>query len=183
MELRLDYLASVDSILLDSLEEKKNRLILTIRDVEEGGINVIEPGKKKSFLEEAAARGFLVDVEASFAEKNNFDCTGQIVSRHYLKTDPDYATLKEFVEKYSNKSKITKIALRSTSASRIQLVKLLGEYRNLAVMEVDGEQSSRLLFSLLGSRLLYCHLGEKTSPGQISCQEAMEFFRITGNEL
>lgn len=178
VELRLDYLSSPCDIDLDALEGKKNRLILTLRDVSEGGAQQLDHGRKKAFLDEAVRRGFLVDVEATFAEEHDFNCRGQIVSRHYLDTDPDYSVLVEFAEKYRDVSYITKVALRSSESSRNLIARLLSEYENLAVMEVDGEESSRLLFSVLGSRLLYCHVGNKTSPGQMNCREAGEFFRI-----
>lgn len=182
VELRLDYLSSLTDIDLVTLEGKQERLILTVRDVDEGGANRISPEGKKNFLEKAIERGFSIDVEANFADKYSFDCTGQIVSRHFLAEDPEYSILKEFVEKYRGVSRITKIALRTSNNSRNLLARLLRDHDNLAVMEVDGETSSRLLYSLLGSRLLYCHTGEKTSPGQISCHEAREFFKIIEKE-
>lgn len=154
------------------------RLVITVRDPEEGGIHSYDPEEKLEFLRNAVNMGFLVDVESRFAEEKHFDCSNQIVSRHYLQFDPSYEEVSGFVEKYSDESRITKIALRAGQDSRKILVRLLGKYKNIAVMETDGEGSSRILYSILGSRLLYCHAGEKTSPGQIGCEEAEGIFSL-----
>ncbi len=176
--MRLDYLDSLTSFDFDAIISYRQRMILTVRDMAEGGVKVHDADQKRKFLEEAMKRGFLVDVEAEYAEKYGFDCTGRIVSRHYFDHDPSFDELVKFVETYSGKARITKIALRSNDHSRITLARLLGEFSNLSVMETDGEGSSRILYSILGSKLLYCHTGEKTSPGQISCSEAEQILTI-----
>lgn len=178
VELRLDYLDDLSSFSLNAIEGMQDRLILTVRQVDEGGVNDFGDSVKKGFIVNAIRKGFLVDVEAAFAEKYSMDCRKQIVSKHYLKENPDFPELEEMAERYNTKAAIFKIALTSDHASRINLIRLLSRYDHLAVMEVDGEQSSRLLYSILGSRLLYCHTGEKTSQGQISCTEAEAILRI-----
>ncbi len=178
VELRLDYLESVDSFRFCDIEDFKARLILTIRDPDEGGVNQFGDGQKLDFITEAVKKGFLVDVEGFFAEKHGLDCTGQIVSRHYLESTPDYSDMVEFVEQYEGIAGISKLAVKEGRDSRVDLIRLLGKHKNLAVMEVDGESSSRLLFSALGSKLLYCHAGEKTSPGQLECEEAVEILEM-----
>lgn len=178
VELRLDYLESLEEFSLDMIEEHRSRLILTIREPDEGGVNSFGSEKKLNFLTEAVKKGFRVDVEGNFAEKHGFDCTGQIVSRHYLESAPDYTHMAAFAEKYSGISAISKLAVKAGATSMADLIRLLGKYRNMAVMEMDGESSSRLLFSVLGSMLLYCHAGEKTSPGQLDCERAIEILNI-----
>lgn len=181
IELRLDYLHSLDGFDLHMLSGIKERLIITVRDPKEGGVNPFKDDVKITFLKRVVKESFLVDVESEFAERNNFDCRNQIVSRHYLHTDPSYEELNEFAHRYRGESKITKIALRFGESSLRKLVRLLSESDNLAVMEADGEASSRLLYSVLGSKLLYCHLGEKTSPGQLGCEEAKSIMDLIKN--
>lgn len=178
VELRLDYLESLDSFSLDTVEKYRSRLILTIREPDEGGVNSFGDQGKLYFIREAVKKGFLMDVEGNFAEKQGLDCTGQIVSRHYLESPPGYQDMVEFVERYAGISAISKLAVMEGKNTRISLVRLLGKYKGIAVMEMDGERSSRLLFSVLGSKLLYCHAGEKTSPGQLGCEEAVEILRL-----
>lgn len=172
-ELRLDYLESLDSFSLDHVERYKSRLILTLREPAEGGVHAFSVEEKLKFLNEAARRGFRVDVEGEFADKHGFDCAGQIVSMHCPGSEPSYAGMARFIERYREIAEVTKLAVKSGKSSRVNLIRLLGKYHGIAVMETDGEGSSRLLFSILGSKLLYCHAGERTSPGQLSCEEAL----------
>lgn len=178
VELRLDYLDDLEKFPLEDFLPRRNRLILTVRDPEEGGVSEVEPARKVKSLTAAIEKGFMVDVEGTFVEKEKIDCRGMIVSRHFFRNEPDSREIEEFVERYSSTASIVKIALKSSPSSRIKLLELLRKYQNLAVMELDGESSTRLLFSLLGSKLLYCHLGEKTSPGQIGCPEAMQTLEL-----
>lgn len=180
VELRLDYMNSLESITLDLIEEYRPKLILTVREPLEGGVNSFAHREKLDFLGKAVEKGFLVDVEGEFASKHGFECTGQIVSRHFLDREPLFSEMAGFVEKFSGIAAISKLAVKAGENSRYSLIRLLGKYKNIAVMEADGESSSRLLFSILGSKLLYCHEGEKTSPGQLRCDEAvgiMDFLR------
>lgn len=178
VELRLDYLKKLEDLEMESLSQHRDMLILTVRDPSEGGVYPVDTEKKKQFLENAIRLGFLVDIEAAFSEEYDVDCTGQIVSSHYLEEAPDYEVLKQFAEKYRDISKFTKIALKSGNDSFSKLVELLALYKNMAVMETDGDGSTRILYSLLGSKLIYCHSGEKTSPGQLSCDDAIRVLRI-----
>lgn len=178
VELRLDYLESLDVFNPELVEPYRSRLIITIRETDEGGVNSYDDETKLSLLRDAVSRGFLVDIESGFAEKHSFDCRRQIVSRHYLKELPDYKEMEDFIEKYMETATTVKLAVKSGAGSRSSLIRLLGKYDNIAVMEADGESSSRLLYSVLGSRLLYCHAGEKTSPGQLGCDEATDILKI-----
>ncbi len=183
VELRLDYIGSLQDFDIEFIAPYREILILTVRDPSEGGVSNHSVESKLKFLRAAVSRGYLVDVEADFAEKNSFDTTGQIVSKHFLDKDPQFDELISLVKTYSERSRIIKIALRKRSDSRNTIIRLLDEFHNLAVMETDGEGSSRILYSLLGSCLLYCHIGEKTSPGQIGCDEAAQILSILRKRL
>lgn len=180
VELRLDYLPSLTGFDFDLIELHRQRLILTVREPREGGVGDHRNEEKKIFLAGALERGYAVDVEADFAEQHGINIANQIVSRHYLDTDPSYDEISALVSKFNGISGITKVALRANSDSRKKLIRLLGEHDHIAVMETNGESASRILYSILGSTLLYCHAGEKTSPGQISCEEAGEIMDALG---
>lgn len=172
IELRLDYLKNLDEFDARPFEKFRERIIITVRDIREGGVNNHEPGRKIDLLTDARDRGFLTDIEGKFAAEHGVNCRGMIVSAHFLNSEPGIGELNAFVKEYSGVSIFTKIALRNSRTSRSKLISLLGSHSDLAVMELDGESSSRILYSILGSRLLYCHVGEKTSPGQMECSEA-----------
>ena len=178
VEVRLDYFPDVESLEPAFLKECRDRLILTIRDPREGGKNHVDTKKKERFLRTAIEDGFLVDVEISNLNSMSLDYSNQILSRHYLIEDPTYEELESLVKEYSNKCRFLKIALRRNENSARKLISLLNRHHNLVVMEVDGDPASRIVYSLLGSKLIYCHVGEKTSPGQISCQDAARIFGL-----
>lgn len=176
VELRLDYLDDLGQVDMGSLAEQRDRLILTVRSVEEGGINQHPRETKAAFLRRASGMGFTVDIEGSFVNDMKLDLPGAIVSRHYTDRDPSMEELCSFVDDFTSRAGLVKIVLRASHDSRMKLLRLLDRYRNrpLAVMELDGEPMTRILFSLMGSCLVYCHEGEKTSPGQLPCSEARE---------
>ena len=174
----MDYLPDMEEIEPSIFKEFRNRLILTIRDPIEGGRNSVDTKKREQFLRTAIEDGFLVDIEISNLNSMALDYSGQILSRHYLKEDPTYEELESLANEYGNKCRYLKIALRRNENSSQKLISLLNRHHNLVVMEVDGDPVSRIVYSLLGSRLIYCHVGEKTSPGQISCQSASRIFDL-----
>ena len=178
VEVRLDYLPDMEGIEPAIFKEFRNRLILTIRDPVEGGRNSVDTKKRERFLRTAIEAGFLVDIEISNLNSMTLDYSSQILSRHYLNEDPAFEDLESLASEYSNKCRYLKIALRRNENSSQKLISLLNRHHNLVVMEVDGDPASRIVYSILGSRLIYCHAGEKTSPGQISCHSAARIFDL-----
>lgn len=178
MELRLDYFSDPESLTMEIFREYRERLIITVRDVKEGGVRDVNPETKIRLLRSAIQNGFLVDIEISNLGSIPLDYGDQILSRHYLHEDPTYEELESLVREYGGKCRFLKIALRKSEVSSRHLISLLNRYRNLAVMETDGTPASRIVYSLLGSGLIYCHAGEKTSPGQISCRDVVKIFGL-----
>lgn len=172
VELRLDYFEELENLDLGILENFRDRLILTIREPAEGGVAPVDPGVKEKILRKAVAAGFLIDMEISVLGRVSIDHGNQILSRHFLDSDPPYEELENLAKNYAGRCSILKIALRKSDDSSGHLISLLNRHHNLAVMETDGDPASRIVYSILGSRLMYCHTGEKTSPGQMGCAEA-----------
>ncbi len=160
------------------LKKFRDRLILTIRDPQEGGVRAIEPHIKSGLIQSAIEGGFLVDIEISYLRNISVDYGNQILSRHYLGEPPLYRELEALAVEYEKKCRFLKIALRKSGNSSKYLISLLNRHRNLVAMETDGEPASRIVYSILGSRLIYCHILEKTSPGQISCDKAMRILNL-----
>lgn len=178
MELRLDYYSNLENLDPRIFSNFRDRLILTIRDPNEGGVNSVKPQIKEIFLRTAIEEGFLVDLEISGLSSFTIDYSNQILSRHYLEETPAYEELEELVSAYENKCRFLKIALHKSETSSQIIISLLNRHHNLAAMETDGDPASRIVYSLIGSKLIYCHVGEKTSPGQISCAEASKIFGL-----
>lgn len=174
VELRLDYCNDLDGIDLQALEAFKDRLIITVRSGDEGGFRYIPQETRSKVLQSAIRRGFLVDIEISSPFLEDVEYGGQILSRHYIHRDPPLQELEDLAREYGDKCRVLKIALRKSENSSTNLISLLNRHHNIAVMETDGDPASRIIYSALGSRLLYCHMGEKTSPGQIGCNEAVK---------
>ena len=177
-ELRLDYLKELNTGILEGLVAIKDKIILTVRDKKEGGVQSIDREIKTGFLKSAMEMGFLIDVEIEFLRENRIDYTGMIVSRHFLEEGPDYGTLEDIARIYSRKAGFVKIVTPASMVSHRNLIKLLGKYDNLAVMETGGDPMSRILYSILGSRLIYCYITQPTAQGQLTCNEVKEFFEL-----
>lgn len=181
VELRLDYCTNLGNLDLSILKQYRERLILTIRDPKEGGANLVKMETKAALLQTAVAEGFLVDLEVSNIGSIPLNSVGQILSRHYLEEEPSYGELESLVGEYEGKCRFFKIALKKSETSSQKLISLLNRHRNLVAMETDGDPASRILYSLLGSGLVYCHVGEKTSPGQTSCRSVSKIFGLLEN--
>ena len=177
-ELRLDYLHELNTNILEGLVAVKDRIILTVRDENEGGVRHIDRKIKTGFLQSAVEMGFLIDVETEFLCENYVDYTGMIVSRHFLEEEPDYETLENIAGIYTHRARFVKIVTPASMVSSRNLIKLLGKYDNVAVMELGSDPMTRILYSVLGSRLIYCYITEPTAKGQLKCSEVKEFFEL-----
>lgn len=164
VELRLDYSKSLPSI--DKIEKYKDKIIVTIRDTKEGGINHISHEEKISYLNQLHKKGILYDVEAIFAKEYNVPVEGKIVSVHYFDEVPTYDEVYTLIKDFIHKAWIIKVAVIGKKGYRELLVKLL-DLTNVAVMPMAVDPMERIAFSLLGSKLIYGHVGEETAKGQM----------------
>ncbi|WP_054845076.1 type I 3-dehydroquinate dehydratase [Sulfuracidifex tepidarius] len=72
MELRLDYVEDPSFILeeLDYLRSFRDRVIFTIRSIQEGGVKHVNEEVKAKIYEHLHDLNFIVDVEAEFASRH-----------------------------------------------------------------------------------------------------------------
>ena len=172
IELRLDYLQEIGLDILEPLKPFAGRCIITLRSQDEGGINHIPEDIRVAFLTEAVKEGFMVDVELAASLRTNI--RPFISSMHFLKELPEESTISGLVGKASGICKHVKIAYVPSPGSRSRVVHILEETKNLSIMEIGGGPESRIAFSLLGSEIIYCHLGDPTAPGQMECSRAVK---------
>lgn len=172
IELRLDYLKEIGMDVLELLKPFAGRCIITLRSQDEGGINYIPEDIRVAFLSEAVREGFMVDVELATSLRTNI--RPFISSMHFLKELPEESTLSGLVGKASCICKHVKIAYVPSPGSRPMMVHILEESKNLSIMEIGGSPESRIAFSLLGSEIIYCHLGDPTASGQMECSRAVK---------
>jgi len=170
VELRLDYADTLNLDLLGRLEDFKRKLLLTVRDVQEGGVRPIPPEAKRSFLVRAIDKGFTCDVEAHFARNYGVPHEGQIVSFHSLQRTPTLDELKR--ELYDFRETLLKIVVPAKGGYRSLLTGALEIFPNCAVMPYGGDPLERIAFSLLGSKLIYAFSKEKTAEGQLELKRA-----------
>lgn len=178
IELRLDYLRNPLSIDPRDLAQYRDRIIITIRETSEGGVNSVDGRRKAEYLERLYELGVLYDVEASFIEKYSVPYKGKIVSAHYMDQMPPLEHLEALVNRYAREALILKIALIASRGYRGVLARLLDMgYDNIAVMPLGSDPSvsmDRIALSLMGSRLLYGYVDKPTAPGQMHYREAID---------
>ena len=167
VELRLDYLNQLPDVhsFTELTRSYKDKIIVTIREKDEGGVNSIDPRVKSEFLKRLYELNYLYDVEAKFALKYNIPYEGKIVSLHYFDRVPPYEEVEEILSKFTNC--IRKVAVIAKPGYKQLLTKLLEEFNDIAVMPMGSDPLERIAFSLLGSKLVYGHVGEETAKGQM----------------
>ncbi len=173
LELRLDYLESLDSSILRHLMEKRNKLILTVREPSEGGRNRFTDANRLQFFTTAREMGFMTDIEAKFLVKYGA-LNSYIASFHKMEGILNRKEIEYPISSLSGRYTYFKIAAPATRENRLALIELVQTYGNVAAMELGGEPMYRIAFSILGSKLLYCSLGERTAEGQMDCKDARD---------
>ncbi|QGA67728.1 type I 3-dehydroquinate dehydratase [Sulfolobus sp. E11-6] len=179
IELRLDYLkdreVSVISDYYEFLDKYKNKLIITLRDKTEGGINQLEDELKIKLLKELYDKKFLYDVEVSFLEKHSVPYDNAIVSIHYFNYLPALGKVKEIVSKFSEKAFSVKIAVPGLKGYKEVILPLL-EYENITVIPMSNNPLDRIAVGLLGSKLIYSYAIEPLAQGQLYYKKVIQIF-------
>ncbi|MEM0157197.1 MAG: type I 3-dehydroquinate dehydratase [Thermoplasmataceae archaeon] len=181
VELRLDYLKELSNKIIEMLKPFAEKCILTVRSVDEGGINQFPEDLRAAFLSEAAEKGFMIDAELATCTLTGI--RPFIASMHFFRKIPDEPALSDLVRKASESGKHVKIAYMPFPGARSSMVNLLEKNKNLSVMEMGGNPESRIAFSLLGSELIYCHLGDPTASGQMECSRAVKIVDCLWNNI
>jgi len=164
IEIRIDYLGKL--IPIEKLEKFKEKIIITIRDQSEGGVNPIDPKDKAEYLAELDERGFLYDVEARFAKMYKVPTKNKIVSVHYFNRVPSFEEVYEIIRDFIETSWLVKVAVIGKPGYKSLLSKIL-ELEKVAVMPIGVDPLARIAFSILGSKIIYGHTGEETAKGQM----------------
>lgn len=173
VELRLDYMKSIGTDILNDLLQFKEKIILTVRDTDEGGVNHFPDNSRIKFMRSAFEMGFMTDLEARFLKRYP-EMKAHIASFHLLKGSLDKNYVAEMMSNLKGRYRFFKIATVPGRENMQILVDFIQSNSNVAAMEIGGNPLDRIAFSILGSRLLYCSLGEATAEGQMKCAVASD---------
>jgi 3-dehydroquinate dehydratase / shikimate dehydrogenase len=193
IELRLDYLLDFDFCRVDQLRQilgaKPLPVILTCRDINEGGAQKIDDEVRYRLLVEGARQfADYCDIEAAHFEKLatfSPDLSKLIVSYHDYKETPD--SVDALYERLTRlPAAIHKIATRANTASdslfAFQLLERAKKDQKCLIAIAMGEAGllTRLLGPSRGSWLTYGALEEtrQSAPGQVSCADLKTLYRI-----
>ena len=166
VELRLDYFDNPMQIDYTGFIGK--RIILTLRDIDEGGKKRFDPEIKKHLIKLWHGNGLMYDVELSFVERYGVEYENAIVSIHIL--NPTQALVDHVlakVSRYVDKAFAVKVAVTPFKGYKKFLASLLELGDNIAVMPISSNAVERIGFALLGSKLVYGYVTEPTAPGQL----------------
>lgn len=170
VELRLDYSTELPNP--EELIPFKHKVLVTLRDKEEGGRIKYDVDFKAKYLERLNELGILYDVEASFLERRKIEYVGKIVSAHYFSSLPSTEEIDRLFRKYEEAYTI-KVAVASLPGYR-ELLSYVSGKPNATFMPMSNDPIERLAFSLLGSKLLYTYLESPTAQGQLSYTQAKQ---------
>ncbi len=172
IELRVDYMENPLSIDYNILP--KGKVVVTLRDFDEGGARFHDPQIKVSLYRNLWDKNIIYDVELAFLEKYDVPYENCIVSIHIFRNPPQLDGLCQRIIRYIEKAFAVKIAVKPFPGYRSYLMKLLELGNKIAVMPMDTSPIERIGFSLLGSRLIYGYVDEPTAPGQLHYKKIRE---------
>lgn len=172
VELRLDYSSNLPDVEL--LTKYKDKIIVTIRDPREGGVNRIDEGRKAEYLRVLYEKDILFDVEAAFVERYDIPYKNKIVSVHYFNELPDFKEVDKVVSKYEDEAYTVKIAVMAKGSYKKLLADILFSHKNVTVLPMGSDPLERIAFGILGSKLIYTYVDKPTAPGQMKYTRAMK---------
>jgi len=176
VELRVDYMEDPLALNYESLEKEK--VLITLRDADEGGFIKHPDEIKLRLLKYLNELGMLYDVEMRFVEKynNKVNYEDKIVSYHVFNSSQllDLSTLRAKAREYLDKVLIFKVATVTFPGYRSYLTSILELGDNVAVMPMSPSAKERIAFAFLGSKMLFCCIDTPTAQGQIRCNHVKE---------
>lgn len=187
IELRLDYMHELPPVdeFIKKVEDFRDKIIVTVRDVNEGGVNKISESSKADFLKELYKEGIIYDVEVRFLKRNIVPYENVIVSIHYFDCLPTFEEVRNNLSSYANRA-LVKLAVIGTGKYKQLLARVLEEFPNSAVMPMGVNPLERIAFSILGSKLIYAHAGEDTAKGQMYYKDVkniLSYFNVECEKL
>ncbi len=168
VELRLDY--SREFPRPQDLLPYHDRILVTLRDREEGGQGNFTDDFKETFLNELAKLGILYDVEASFLSRRRVQFREKVVSAHYFHRLPSREEVDRLFSTYREAFTV-KIAVSNQPGYR-EILSYISTKPGSTFMPMSPDPLERLAISLLGSKLLYTYVDSPTATGQLHYLEA-----------
>ncbi|AGK60980.1 3-dehydroquinate dehydratase [Archaeoglobus sulfaticallidus PM70-1] len=184
VEIRIDAVANAEEIIKLSEDLGKEKIITCRRRADGGYYDGDESGRIKK-LKKFSKYADFVDIESDMDDDvfDVFDCR---IIESYHGINPGYEYLSDLVEgKRGDIFKIAILGRRENGKEDVKtILKLHSEYDNLIAF-VMGERFkfTRVISTMLGNPIIYCHAGRKAAEGQISVEEAVAIRKIIGDEL
>ena len=189
-ELRLDYLAAVETRLESEISRLRAPVIITARHPAEGGANNLSVKRRRELLWHFLPKARYVDVELrsvgafeALLEAARLRGVGRILSFHAFNSTPSPRSLhaKARAAK-SHRADIFKLAVRiETQAQLIELLNFASNkrYLPLSVMGLGKFGGiSRIALARSGSVLIYAALTQKRLEGQLTLEQVRTAFDI-----
>ncbi|WP_291764438.1 type I 3-dehydroquinate dehydratase [Caldivirga sp. UBA161] len=195
VELRLDYMGNEVKAKLNELSKlirellSRVKVIVTVRDPGEGGVNQVDPSLKLKIINTAHENGALVDIEVEFIRKYADYITSWdrvILSRHIFNRRPGIRELINSDYALANSMNAFTYKVATINDDDLPaLVELLVNEKEVPVAVVPMQPIQRAAAIMLGTALMYCSIGDGTAPGQLSIRECVrikeERIRIINN--
>ncbi len=179
IELRIDYMDNPLEIDYSLLKDKK--VIVTLREFNEGGAKLHDPNIKIELLKRLRDLGILYDVEVSFIERFNVEYNNAIVSMHFIGLKPNIDYVIEKVLRYRDRAFIVKIVVEPFPGYRNFLIQLLELGENIAAFPMSIDPLERIAYALLGSKLIYGYIDTPTAKGQLHYRQLKELINLIHN--
>lgn len=197
IEVRADGLSdcskeNVHNLLSEIKKTTKAKLILTIREKDEGGhFEGTEEERKEAVLGslhladmiDIELRSKMRDEVVSKAKANKIEV---IISYHDLEETPSRSDMIDIInEEIKAKADYAKVAFKANSLHDVlELLWVTNEMskktRVIAISMGALGKISRIAAPILGSAITYASAGRKTAPGQLSVEETKKVFDILG---
>jgi len=180
VELRLDYLKRPEDFDPSIIEDIKDRVIITVRDPNEGGVKKVDEDWKASLYKKLYDMGVLYDVEVRFLKKRkDVPFERKIVSAHFFDRVPSIKEVEEIFKDFQG-AWVNKLAVIAKDGYK----ELLAHFtrKGFAVMPMGSDPIERIAFAILGSELIYTSLDEglETAPGQMNYKKVKEILSCLG---
>lgn len=190
IEVRVDALLkhqTLPSVILQSLQRRKNKVLLTFRSPEEGGQLLWTPGLRVALALELLPACDAIDLElASLTELRSVYQAARhlkkkvVLSTHSIQKTVSKAQLHRWVRQMRcYPTWISKLAVRIENPSHLQdLASLLisNPRQSFALMGLGTKAGlSRQVLTALGSKLVYGYLDQPAAPGQPSVADIAQW--------
>lgn len=184
VELRLDYLKSVDDVkyLMEEAAPYMDNTICTLRPKNEGGLyDGTESQRIQTLKMISEYKPYLLDVEYSTMAKNNLAgklSSDIMVSWHDFEGTPELDQLIRQMKRMYDYSNVIKIA--TLAKDTLDTIQILALYAHadagslVAFAMGDAGRYTRLCAMHMGSPFMYVYVGKAVAAGQYSLQQILD---------